>query len=138
METDLQYRRSRARSAVMAWDAFHKAHPNAFMIFADLDRRDQQRFTLLGTLIANMGVKGRYALYPESNLIRVAFELAADAASFASLVHARRTTREDGWAEQWELALDDAKASALQSQLPTQPKRLARPGPRAKKRELPL
>jgi hypothetical protein len=120
---------SSAEMGQMGWSAFHQAYPHACMLFVDLDKSvaKQARFQQLRTVVAQLGMVGRYAMLPEEALIRVAFEREADAVKVADALQARRTAREGGWAGQWAMLLDRGAVEKIESILAAVPKR-ARPG----------
>jgi hypothetical protein len=102
---------------VMRWDAFNAAHPRPFMIFADYEEGRQSGFELLRRLAVSMLPRGNIALRPEKGLIRIAFELEADAKKFAENVQARKTAREGGWAGQWAFEHDVETQQAIDNLL---------------------
>jgi hypothetical protein len=110
------YVRSMPRTpGLLSWPAFQEKHSRAYTIFADLDgaRRRQVRYDLLSALAKTLTLRGSYALMPESEIIRLAFERADDALLFAQAVGAHKTAREDGWAGQWSFSLDEEKEAAI-------------------------
>lgn len=111
--------------ALMPWNDFHEANARAYMVFADVDARLQTRFALLNSLAKAMGLKGGYALFPEKDIVRVAFERDDDATKFAVAVNARRTARESGWAGQWSFVFDHGVEEKIRAALPS--KRRTRP-----------
>jgi len=122
------------------WEDFHEANARPFVIFADGDSRIQSRFALLNSLAKAMPFKGNYALFPDRELIRLAFERDDDATKFAVAVNARRTAREDGWAGQWSFNYDAEMESAIRATLPPSPRSSSgsRTGTKFKKRALPF
>jgi len=88
----------------------------------------QARFALLGSLAEALQLEGDYALFPEKEMIRLAFEDEGDAQAFAEALLARRTARKGGWAGQWAFTFDDGMEEKIRAALPPSPKR----GPRRK------
>jgi hypothetical protein len=112
---------------LMRWDAFHESHHRPFMVFADVDGRVRTRFALLSSLVAAMDLKGSYALNPEEERIRVAFERDIDAQKFADAVKARKTAREGGWAGQWAFIFNAEMEATIKSLLSPASKRQTLP-----------
>jgi hypothetical protein len=111
------------------WTAFRAAHARPYMVFADLlgARRRQARFALLNSLVDAQQVEGDYALLPERETIRLAFERKADAEAFAGSLLARPTAREGGWAGQWAFVVDDGVEEKIKAALPPSKRRTRRP-----------
>lgn len=112
-------------SGLLSWPAFHDRHASAYLVFADLEepRRRQPRFAMLASLAKAMNLQGAFALSPDEQVIRVAFERADDALKFAQGVGARKTAREGGWAGQWWFTFDEETEAAIKAALPHPPKR---------------
>jgi hypothetical protein len=110
------------------WTAFLAAHARPYIVFADLlePRRRQTRFALLASLAEAQHPEGDYALFPESEFIRIAFEHEADAQAFAGSLLARRNAREGGWAGQWAFVFDDGVEEKIRAALPPSPRRIPR------------
>jgi hypothetical protein len=110
------------------WTAFHAAHVRSYIVFADLigPRRRQARFSLLGSLAEALQLEGDYALFPEKEAIRLAFEHEGDAQAFADALLALRTAREGGWAGQWAFVFDDGMEEKIRAALPPSPRRHSR------------
>jgi hypothetical protein len=125
---------------LMRWGDFQEANARPFMVFADVDVRLQTRFTLLNSLAEAMAFKGGYALFPDRDLVRIAFERDDDATKFAVAVNARRMARESGWAGQWSFNYDSEMESAIRAALPSAPRKSSgtRAGTKWKKRALPF
>ena len=113
------------------WTDFQAAHVRPYIVYGDLPegRRRQARFALLATLADAQQPAGDFALFPEKEMIRVAFEREIDAQAFADSLLARRTAREGGWAGQWAFTFDDGMEEKIRAALPPSPKR--RPHPKA-------
>jgi hypothetical protein len=105
---------------LMGWKAFHDVHNRPFLIYADLlgASRRQAKFALLGSLLKALHVQGAYSLFPEKDVIRIAFERKEAARTFAQTLHARPTAREGGWAGQWAFVFDDLIVEKVRSLLP--------------------
>jgi hypothetical protein len=116
---------------LISWSAFHEAHGQVFIIFADVEARAQTRFALLNRLAVVMQLKGAYAFHSEPGVIRLAFKRKSDAVKFAAIIQALKTGREGGWAGQWAFLFDDEVEEKIRAVLPAKPGR--RPG--ASKRE---
>jgi hypothetical protein len=125
---------------MMRWNDFQDANARPFVVFADADSRVQTRFALLNSLAEAMPLKGNYALFPDKNLIRLAFERDDDATKFAIAVKAQRSAREGGWAGQWSFNCDAAMENAIMALLPSAPERKSAGtrGGKFRKRTLPF
>jgi hypothetical protein len=110
------------------WTDFHAANVRPYIVYADLfePRRRQARFALLASLADAQQPTGDFALFPETEMIRVAFEHDADAQAFADSLLARRTAREGGWAGQWAFVFDDGMEEKIRAALPPSPQRRPR------------
>ena len=113
---------------LMGWKAFHTAHAKPFMVYADLLETGarQAKFALLGTLLKTLPVRGDYALFPEKETIRIAFERKEAARVFADTMYARPTAREGQWAGQWAFVFDDLLVEKAKSLLPAPARRTPR------------
>lgn len=111
---------------LIGWNAFTTAHARPYIIYADLPELGgmrgtggrQNKFTLLGTLLKALPLRGDYALLPEAALFRIAFEQEGDARAFADTISARKTAREGGWADQWAFLFDDGVMEKIKAVLP--------------------
>jgi hypothetical protein len=125
---------------LMRWTAFQDAHHRPFMLFANIDRRCQNRFALLSSLATAMNFKGNYSVLPEKETIRIVFELEGDAKKFADAVQARQIVLEDRWSGQWAFVFDEKLEAAMKAMLPKSVSKpgVARGGRRLNPRVLPL
>ena len=123
--------RGRSWDMLMGWKAFITAHARPFIIYADLPEYGgvrgsggrQNRFALLGTLLRACDLPGAYALLPEADLVRIAFESEDAARTFARTMNARKTAREGGWAGQWSFVYRDDVMEEIKAALPPPVKR---------------
>lgn len=104
---------------LMRWNEFHEAHYRPSVVFADFEGvRYQAAYELIGRLIGSLDLIGNYALQPEPECIRLAFERDVDAEKFASVVSARRVIREeDRWALQWSFRMNGSTEKTMRALL---------------------
>ena len=87
-----------------------------------------------------MGIRGRYALMPETGLVRLAFVLEADAKRVAKKLLATCTEYENGMEGQWVGALTRDLVKKVETMFPAPIKRARtlKPETKRKRRRLPV
>lgn len=98
------------------------------MVYADLVEASgrQLKFVLLGTLLYAMKPNGDYAMFPEKEMLRIAFSREEAARALANTMGASKTAREGGWAGEWSVIYGDEEVEKIRAMLPPPVKRARR------------